>query len=251
MATYPWPYLSFMFSADSYTLSKNSSKNETARFCFQKVFRTQLSEPGFVLLPFEHFSENAEASKAEQSLVLRQKMVELKDLLSRFCQEHFNECLQYQWLGRFQQQNTTRFHRDNAASQSFLMLGYEPSEIDSELLIADYPAYAASRGWSADNFFEHFNPLAPGSDELLANFSTAITSFNRAQFQIVLLNNSDETPRTLGVLHKAIVASPNASKPRVINSMMLQMHSEPLNSTIGQRELHEFLSTSDLSKAQY
>jgi hypothetical protein len=34
------------------------------------------------------------------------------------------------------------FHVDNAADQSFLMLGYEPSEIESELHIADYYKYA-------------------------------------------------------------------------------------------------------------
>jgi predicted nucleotide-binding protein (sugar kinase/HSP70/actin superfamily) len=33
-------------------------------------------------------------------------------------------------------------HVDNAADQSFLMLGYEPSEIESELHIADYYKYA-------------------------------------------------------------------------------------------------------------
>jgi hypothetical protein len=38
---------------------------------------------------------------------------------------------------RFDQQVNT-FHVDNAADQSFLMLGYEPSEIESELHIADY-----------------------------------------------------------------------------------------------------------------
>jgi hypothetical protein len=35
---------------------------------------------------------------------------------------------------------------DNAADQSFLMLGYEPSEIESELHIADYYKYAMKQG---------------------------------------------------------------------------------------------------------
>jgi hypothetical protein len=47
--------------------------------------------------------------------------------------------LSYHWLVRFDQQVNTPFV-DNAADQSFLMLGYEPSE--SELHIADYYKYA-------------------------------------------------------------------------------------------------------------
>jgi hypothetical protein len=46
--------------------------------------------------------------------------------------------LSYHWLVRFDQQVNTPFHVDNAADQSFLMLGYEPSEIESELHIYKY-----------------------------------------------------------------------------------------------------------------
>jgi hypothetical protein len=67
-------------------------------------------------------------------------MVDLKNELSFIVK--YDKKLSYHWLVRFDQQVNTPFHVDNAADQSFLMLGYEPSEIESELHIADYYKYA-------------------------------------------------------------------------------------------------------------
>jgi hypothetical protein len=62
--------------------------------------------------------------------------------------------LSYHWLVRFDQQVNTPFHVDNAADQSFLMLGYEPSEIESELHIADYYKYANESGTATKDYLK-------------------------------------------------------------------------------------------------
>jgi len=40
-------------------------------------------------------------------------------------------------LARFDQQETTKFHLDGAPEQSMLVLGYEPSRVQSRLPTAD------------------------------------------------------------------------------------------------------------------
>jgi hypothetical protein len=64
-------------------------------------------------------------------------MVDLKNELSKFTAVKYDKKLSYHLACAF-----WPFHVDNAADQSFLMLGYEPSEIESELHIADYYKYA-------------------------------------------------------------------------------------------------------------
>src|SRR6478752_9464648 len=87
---------------------------------YSKVFRTSFSEPGFVVIDF---------GRACSSGHLRTGMVYLKDQLSKKHVANIGKKLLYQWMGRFDQQETTKFHLDNAADQSFLMLGYEPTVI--------------------------------------------------------------------------------------------------------------------------
>jgi hypothetical protein len=67
-------------------------------------------------------------------------MVDLKNELSKFTVVKYDKKLSYHCT--FWPASQYPFHVDNAADQSFLMLGYEPSEIESELHIADYYKYA-------------------------------------------------------------------------------------------------------------
>lgn len=232
-----------MFLPYTYTVATQGlSVREIAKSCFEKVLRMHTEAPGFAWLSL---------GTSYGSLALRQKMVELKNALDECCQKQFGLPLTYQWLGRFDQQSTTKFHIDHAPDQSFLLLGYEPSHIDSQLLIADYPAYAKARGWSLEHFFEQFNPLQAGSDAELEAFSTRVDGFQKDTYNIVLLNNSNGTapPHTLGVMHKAVVPHPNKQLPRVINSMMLQMTSKQHAASFSMEEVNTFLSTDSISKA--
>ena len=82
------------------------SLREYTDLIYSNVFRTDFSESGFVVIdlgPICTF-EN-----------LREAMVQLKKDLSHKHFKKTNQCLFYQWLGRFDQQETTRFHLDNAA----------------------------------------------------------------------------------------------------------------------------------------
>ena len=48
-------------------------------------------------------------------------------------------------IGRFSQVTSTEAHLDGAPDESILMLGYEPSEVESRLTIHDYVRCAADR----------------------------------------------------------------------------------------------------------
>jgi hypothetical protein len=102
------------------------------------------------------------------------------------------------------------------------MLGYEPSEIESELHIADYYKYAnesgtATKGSSSSSIFKD-----EGSE--LAPYVTKVKLVQSDSFTIVLINNSNpkSDPETLGVFHKAVI-KPDLSKSRIVNSMVLNM----------------------------
>jgi hypothetical protein len=109
----------------------------------KNVFRTNTNEVGFIHLDF---GKNLTPYQFRS-------MVDLKNELSKFTIVKYDKKLSYHWLVRFDQQVNTPFHVDNAADQSFLMLGYEPSEIESELHIADYK-YANESGTATKDYLK-------------------------------------------------------------------------------------------------
>ena len=105
----------------------NESQGSLTTFTYPKVFRQDFTSPGFAVLDFgvDYTPEK-----------LRATMVALKNNLQTRLIAERRLALHYQWLGRFDQQETTKFHRDNAAAQSVLMLGYEPTSVKSRLFLA-------------------------------------------------------------------------------------------------------------------
>ena len=73
--------------------------------------------------------------------------------------------------GRFDQQVTTRLHRDGGPDECFLMLGYEPSAIVAEIGIADYSKCAHDMGLSASEFLDHYNPMFAAGEDLLRPYT--------------------------------------------------------------------------------
>jgi hypothetical protein len=67
---------------------------------YPKVFRHHFTQPGFAVLDFgrEYSPEK-----------LRATMVALKNALHTRCQQDTGLALHYQWLGTFDQQETTKF----------------------------------------------------------------------------------------------------------------------------------------------
>jgi len=224
-----------------YALTYNASEwSVLMSTVFKRVFRTDFNEPGFAVIDF---------GTASSSTELRKRMVDLKSTLDQQCQTEFKKKLNYQWLGRFDQQESTKYHLDNSTDQSFLMLGYEPSKIKSKLFLADYSAFSAKRKIKHSTFFEKYNPIYQDNIDLLKDYITHVTPFNEKSYKIVLINNSKTTGsnNTLGVLHMAEVPKPNLKENRVINSIMLNM--VDLQDGLDQKhEAQNFIETNLISK---
>lgn len=207
---------------------------------YKSVFRKNHEESGFIVILFEG---------EMNSKLLRKYMVEIKQALSQKCQDVFNQELDFYWLGRFNQQNTTKYHRDNAPKDSFLMLGYEPTEIQSKLSFADYHQLITKENISIDKYYELYNPIFKNSEELLKPFITEVKDFDNRTYKIVLMNNSDlNSNKTFGVMHKAEIVEKDLNQSRVINSMMLYL--KPINKPNykTKEEEIEFLETDEISE---
>ena len=211
-----------------------------AQYSFENVFRTTIDKPGFVNLDF---------GTSLDSYQLRTIMVALKNELSKSTRKIFNKNLTYHWLVRFDQQANTPYHVDNAGNQSFLMLGYEPSEIDSALYLADYYKYAAKSTSATKEYLENFTPIFNDDDALLSPYITKVAPFKKDTYKIILINNSNpkSNPETLGVFHKATMENIDLNKSRVVNSMLLNMESVNDEDSDGENEL-EFMHTVVVSR---
>jgi adenylate kinase family enzyme len=213
---------------------------EITQQCIKNVFRTNTNEVGFIHLDF---------GNTLTPYQFRSIMVDLKNELSKFTAVKYDKKLSYHWLVRFDQQVNTPFHVDNAADQSFLMLGYEPSEIESELHIADYYKYANESNAATKDYLKKFTPIFRDEESELAPYATKVNLVQSDSFTIVLINNSNpkSAPETLGVHHKAVIVKPDLSKSRIVNSMVLNMLPKgPINDNELNDE--EFLNNGVISK---
>ena len=206
---------------------------------YSSVFRKSYDEFGFIILTFE---------REMNSLLLRKLMIKIKEELSKKCQDEFEEALDFYWLGRFNQQNTTKYHRDNAPKDSYLMLGYEPTKVESKLSFADYHQLVVEKNIPIDKYYDLHNPIFKDGEELLKPYINLVENFDKTAYKIVLMNNSDLTSKkTCGVLHKAEIVKKDLTESRVINSIMLYL--KPLdapNSKTKEEEI-EFLETNEIS----
>jgi hypothetical protein len=217
-----------------------NSLTEKLAVVYQKVFRTNFVEPGFVVLDF---------GTNITSMQLRECMVLLKNKLSEMHSERMGEKLMFQWIGRFNQQETTKFHLDNAADQSFLMLGYEPSKVKSKLFFADFVQFYQSININSKEYFEKYNPVYTDGEKLLEPYITEIEGFREDSYKIVLMNNSNSNKldQTIGVFHKAEIIQKDLTLDRVINSMMLC--SSPLDEieNFSEAQVLDFITTTHIS----
>ncbi|WP_026838542.1 hypothetical protein [Gillisia sp. JM1] len=211
-----------------------------AQYCIENVFRTTTDKSGFVHLDF---------GKDIDSYQFRGIMVDLKKELSKYTSKQFNKKLTYHWLVRFDQQVNTPYHIDNAGDQSFLMLGYEPSEIDSELYLADYFKYSNEGEARPTDYLKNFSPVFIKDESLLAPYITKVKPFEKDTYKIVLINNSNPKldRETLGVFHRARIVKPDLNKSRIVNSMIMNMLPEDENNESEINE-KEFIMTDIISK---
>jgi hypothetical protein len=173
------------------------------------VWRTTLHRPGFALLRFPQSLGSRE---------LRRAMLALIDALPvRFEVER---------LGRFDQQVSSKFHRDGGPPASLLLLGYETTTVQSRLFIADASRAAAAAGVPLPDFVARHNPMFSAGEAHYLQFVTEVP-LPRGESYLVAINNSllpgPDGTNPLGVLHKAVIDTPDPAARRVINSIGLTL----------------------------
>lgn len=229
----------------SYYVSAASAETSTLirERVFELVWRRDFSQPGVALLSFPADVD---------SRALRRFMVTLKRGLDERVQRVTGRRLVYLSMGRFDQQVTTKFHIDGAPDESFLMLGYEPSEIRSTLAIADYTRAAHERGITPRTLVTDFNPMYAAGEKLLQGHITHLTEFNPELPHVLMLNNSclpwrEDQSNFLGVMHQATIPEPRTDTSRVVNSTMLALADDPGAEVVFLAEQEEFLRTDRVS----
>lgn len=193
-----------------------------AKGVYAQVFRTDFTAPGFALLSFQ---------QEVDAFALRHFMLALKADLERIYRQkrglHLN-CLS---MLRFDQQTTTKFHLDGAPEESYLMLGYEPSQVRSVLCMADYTHAAHDLNLTPQQFLADYNPMFARGEQQLIPYTTRLEGFEADGSHVLLVNNSrlpfdPNRVNVLGVMHQATILTPDPTQSRVVNSMMLTVSSE-------------------------
>lgn len=208
---------------------------------YAAVCRRDVLPPGFFLLDF-----GADCGSRE----LRQGMVELVRALDRHHRDVTGFRLRPRSMARFDQQNSTRPHRDGAPDDSLLVLGYEPTPVHSELRMADYSAWAAEHQISPAEFLERHNPMYQSNDALLEPYTTTLKAFQPRHYQLLVINNSCgplDGEHQQGVLHQATIDDPSEEHLRVVNSITVSSLPESAADPVSAGEAEQFLETDHLS----
>lgn len=223
-----------------------SQKHWTAA-AYERAARHDLHSPGFCLIQLA-----AHATSVE----LRAAMWQLRVEFARIHHERTGRHIVVASAGRFDQQETTKPHRDGAPDESILVLGYEPSAVESEVALLDYSACAHGMGLTPATFLDRHNPMFARGAELLKAWTTPVETFSNSRPQILVINNSmaayaPEEFRWQGVLHTATIPRPDETQRRVINSMMLVSDDHSNADTVTAADLQEFLTTTRVLRRGY
>ncbi len=221
--------------------------DDLAATVYERVCRTDFAQPGCCLIEL-----GADAT----SITLRRFMVDLKERLALIHRARLERDLIFRSLARFDQQATTKLHRDGGPEECFLMLGYEPTEIRGELAIADYALCAHEMGLTPAQLLADYNPMFGRGESLLQPYLTPIACFSNCRHQVLLINNSaaaysETEPAWQGVLHVARVHNPSDDLRRVVNSSMVV--SVPIGTPAGvsDSDQEEFLRTNIVHRRGY
>lgn len=207
-----------MRTTDEYLLALAAELGQaSAEAAFGRVWRFDFSSPGFCLL---------DLGTGMDSIGFRSRMLALKERLSDVSARRIGKSFGYLSMGRFDQQETTKFHLDGAADESLLMLGYEPSAVRSRLFLADYSRCAFDLGIEPKKFLSDFNPMYGPAEGLLARYVTELSQPAEGHWHILLVNNSalpftNDRTNPLGVMHKVEILNPTDRERRIVNSIML------------------------------
>ena len=157
-------------------------------------------------------------------------------------------------MGRFDQQVTTKPHRDGGPDESILMLGYEPTLVQSRVAMSDYSKCAHDLRVTPAEFLDDFNPMFASGQNKLAEYTTTIDDFDNKSYQILIINNSMSSvgeQRLVGVLHTAEIIDPIPDLVRVVNSTMIASAPQLVDDGVSESEQAEFVTTTVVRKARY
>jgi hypothetical protein len=220
---------------------------ELAAVVYDRVCRTGFLAPGFCLVNF-----GADLS----SQAFRRLMIALKQQLRHLHRARSGRDLILASAARFDQQVTTKPHRDGGPDECLLLLGYEPSRVRAELRMSDYSRRAHDLGLTPREYMEKHNPMFTAGERLLEDYTTRVTCFSNQSYQLLVINNSsaayaEDEPRWQGVLHTATILNPDDSLRRVVNSLMVASVSAGVPESVSAKEQDEFVQTSMVRRAGY
>jgi hypothetical protein len=233
-----------MHNQADYLLKLTAAPDQAvAERAFDLAWRFDFIAPGFCLF---------DAGPGVDSHTLRVWMVHLKQLLSEIAQRRAGKPFLFRSMARFDQQETTKLHLDGAPEQSMLMLGYEPSQVQSRLFLGDYTRAAFDLGITPQQFLQDFNPMFRKGEEVLAPYVTELPQPESGHARILLINNSslaftEARTNPLGVMHKALIVTPNEAERGIVNSTMLVTEGEE----IATEKQEEFVRTDKISQKNY
>lgn len=214
---------------------------------YARTCRVDFEAPGFCLVNL---------GQSLDSVGFRQRMVDLKGAMARVHEARTGKSLSYLSAGRFDQQTTTKPHLDGGPEECFLMLGYEPSAVESELEICDYARCAFDLGLTPQELLAQHNPMFAAGYEILRPYATLLPCFSRTDFQVVCINNSSaplggDSPGWQGTLHAASIPVPDESLRRVVNSTLIASVEAGTAEAISAEQIEEFVHSPRVRRRGY
>jgi hypothetical protein len=184
--------------------------------------------------------------------IAKSGMVSLKVRLNEIGVRRGGKPFHFRSMARFDQQVTTKFHLDGAPAKSMLILGYEPSKVQSRLFLADFTRAAFDLGITPQQFLSDFNPMYKVSEGLLGRYVTELPQPADGHARILLINNSslpftEDRTNPLGVMHMAIIVTPDDAESRIVNSTMLVTEGNEINA----EKQVEFVTTDKISQKSH
>jgi hypothetical protein len=241
-APQPWSIADYVETSEA-TSPTDAVINRT----YDRVCRSTFTAPGFCLI---------DLGIGTSSTGLRRLMLDLKNgLQARHCELSRREIV-FVSAARFDQQVTTRPHRDGGPDESCLLLGYEPSLVKSTISLLDYSRCAHELGLTPGEFLIRHNPMFGDGEELLRDFTTTLPEFASTHSYVLLINNSvaefqSEMSAWQGVLHTATICDPRDDLRRVINSTILASVPMGTAEELPDADLQDFLATDSVRRRSY
>ena len=180
-------------------------------------------------------------------------MIALKRQMQSIHQDRTGRVLVLMSAGRFDQQVTTKFHRDGGPDECFLMLGYEPSGVSAEVSVADFSRCAFDMGLTPAAFLDKHNPMFTAGELLLRPYTTSVRCFSSSHSQVFFINNSvapysEAGGSWQGVLHTATVHNLSNALRRVVNSTLVASVPRGTQEPVSEAEQEDFMTTTVLRR---